>query len=518
MTTTPVKAPALSRLASVRLAAPAFAVALLAGSAFLRTRGIDGSLWMDEGLSIGIASHALLDIPGLLHQDGNPPLYYLLLHVWMDLVGDSEVQARGLSLLFALLCVPAGLWAGWSLFGVRAGMACAALAAVVPFLTVYAQEARMYSLVALLGLLASASFLHAFVYRRRRHAAVFGLLLALLLYTHSWGAFFAIGAVAALASVLAVTPERRGVVRDAALAFGGAAIAFLPWLPTLAHQAAHTGAPWSQPPRLGVPVQVSRWVFGGSGAAIALLLGGGAGLAAVARGRRSREATAVLSLVALVLVTLGVAWVFSQANPAWSPRYFGVIVGPLLLLAGLGVTRAGHMGLAALLLAFALSLKPMAHENRTKSNGRDVAAQVHGSLAPGDVILATQPEQLPAMRYYLPGPFRYATTLGPVRDARVMDWRDALQRLERARPAAALDPLLDRVRPGGHVLLVRPVTFGTENWEPPWTKLVRRRSAQWSRAVAQDRRFRLTAVAPTFYRRATLVAVSGTLFTKVADR
>ena len=38
-------------------------VGLLAVSAYLRTNSLGESLWMDEGLSIGIASQPLFDIP-----------------------------------------------------------------------------------------------------------------------------------------------------------------------------------------------------------------------------------------------------------------------------------------------------------------------------------------------------------------------------------------------------------------------------------------------------------------------
>ena len=53
---------------------------LLLVSLYLRTRSLYASFWIDEGLSVGISSHPLLDIPGVLRQDGSPPLYYVLLH------------------------------------------------------------------------------------------------------------------------------------------------------------------------------------------------------------------------------------------------------------------------------------------------------------------------------------------------------------------------------------------------------------------------------------------------------
>ena len=100
---------------------------LLAVSFYLRTHSLGESLWMDEGLSIGIASQPLFDIPHVLRVDGSPPLYYMLLSVWMDATGNGPAETQGLSVAIALLAVPGGLWAGWSLFGRRAGLICAAL-------------------------------------------------------------------------------------------------------------------------------------------------------------------------------------------------------------------------------------------------------------------------------------------------------------------------------------------------------------------------------------------------------
>ena len=66
---------------------------------------------------------------GMLGQDGNPPLYYLLLHGWMLVFGDGEAATRALSLLFALLAIPASFWAGAAVFDRRAGALAAAGAA-----------------------------------------------------------------------------------------------------------------------------------------------------------------------------------------------------------------------------------------------------------------------------------------------------------------------------------------------------------------------------------------------------
>ena len=57
----------------------------------------------------------------MLRHDGSPPLYYLLLHVWMSAFGSSESSTHTLSLIFGLLTIPAGAWTAWTLFGRWAG-------------------------------------------------------------------------------------------------------------------------------------------------------------------------------------------------------------------------------------------------------------------------------------------------------------------------------------------------------------------------------------------------------------
>ncbi|HEX7292479.1 MAG TPA: glycosyltransferase family 39 protein [Conexibacter sp.] len=507
--------------ASDALLAGVTLVALIAISAYVRTRAIGGSFWMDEGLSVGIASHAFGDIPGVLRQDGSPPLYYLLLHVWMDAFGRSEMAVHWLSLTAALLTIPAAMWAGWSLWGKRAGYVGAVVCALIPFLTAYGEEARMYALMALLALLTSACFLHAFVYRRRGYLAAFAIGQALMLYTHSWGIFYGVGAFLALAYLWRAAPreQRRGLLRDGALGFGGAALLYLPWVPTLLYQTAHTGAPWANKPRLGVPIQIARDVLGGYGPAVGLLLVGGFGLAVALgahRARADRERQSVLVLAALALVTLALAWLLSQVSPAWASRYFAAIVGPLVLLLALGLSRAGRLGIVALLVICIFWIKPTQYVDGYKSDVRDIGAEVGAQMSAGDLVLVGQPEQTPLVWYYMPGGLRYADTIGPVGDPRHMDWVDALDKLEAAQPAEVLPGLLANLRPGQKVLFVRPLTEGVTNWKAPWTQLVRRRSAQWGAILAGDPTLRQVQVAPQFYRGASTVGNSAVLYEKTA--
>jgi len=59
------------------------------------------------------------------------------------------------------------MWAGWSLFGRRAGMLAAVLFAFSAFLRSTRRRPRPTQLLAVIGLICTAAFLHAFVFRSR---------------------------------------------------------------------------------------------------------------------------------------------------------------------------------------------------------------------------------------------------------------------------------------------------------------------------------------------------------------
>ncbi|HEY2439486.1 MAG TPA: glycosyltransferase family 39 protein [Solirubrobacteraceae bacterium] len=495
-------------------------IALMALSALLRSRYIGGQYWMDEAITTGISLHPLNAIPGVLRYDGNPPLYYMLLHVWMSWFGDSESATHSLSLLFGVLTIPLGGWTAWTLFGRRTGVMAALLFAFNAWLTAYAQETRMYELMALLGVAATAGFLLGFVYRRRRYLLLFGGALTLMLYTHTWGTFFFLGSAISLIPALIATDDRRGLLRDAIITFVGAGILYLPWVPTLLFQAANTAAPWDNTPRFGAPILLSRGVLGGDRITMALIVPAAVGIAPLLMRRRrpSLEWTAAWTLLALVVATLAVAWVESQLNPAFVVRYFAPVIGALLLLIAWGCARAGLLGLVAIALAVAFLANPSTYTPQNKSDMRDVAAEMSPLLRPGDAVVVGQPEETPLAWYYLPGGLRFANSAGVVSDPRHMDWVGALKRLTDTNPQRAAAAVLGRLAPGQDLLYIRPLTEGAQNWEAPWTQMVRRRAAQWGEVLTNDvadGTLRPIAWAPHRYRGACCVGNSAVLYQKV---
>ncbi len=148
------------------------------------------SLWYDEAFSLAIADR--LTLKEILTNQGHsthPPLYYLLLHAWIRVVGVNDFTTRVPSLLAGVLTIPLIYLNGRKLFGPRTGLWSALFVAVFPFHVYYAQEARMYTLLALLTTLSLWFFLRAIERNRRTAWGSYWLCLVLGIYTHYFIAF-----------------------------------------------------------------------------------------------------------------------------------------------------------------------------------------------------------------------------------------------------------------------------------------------------------------------------------------
>lgn len=467
-----------SRRWQAQLPSPLVVLGLLALaglSALLSLQDQNVSLWVDEAQSIGIASHPLAEHPELLAQDGSPPLYYVLLHGWMALFGTSAAAVRSLSLVFAVVTVPVAWWMARSLFGSSVAWIAAVLFGASPYLVTYGREARMYTLAVLLVLVSTTAFVHAFAYRRRRWLPPFVAALALVLYTHNWGLFLALSMALALVPCLLASNDRRQTVRDAAMAFGAVALFYAPWAPTLLAQARHTAAPWSRTPLVREAVSVVGVVLGDERALVALLVAAGVPLALLALRPRTGTGAAVGAMAIMVGAGVAMAWLASQVQPAWADRYLGIFLAPILLLAALGLSRAGSSGLVAFALVVLFWTQPLgritglreAPAPDDKSNVEQVAAVLAPRLKPDDLVISTQMEQLPVLRYYLGPSLRYADPTGIVADPTVADWTDALERMTAADVARDLLPLVRDLPAGGHVVLVCPL-LTTEPGDAAW--------------------------------------------------
>ncbi len=118
-------------------------------------------LWWDEGYSVYFATESLTRMVLLTARDIHPPLYYALLHGWLDLWGNAgPIALRSMSVLIGVATVPALWWAANGFFPGRRRVSFLAVGLLVvsPMHVFYSQEVRMYGLEMLLGLLSTGFF------------------------------------------------------------------------------------------------------------------------------------------------------------------------------------------------------------------------------------------------------------------------------------------------------------------------------------------------------------------------
>jgi 4-amino-4-deoxy-L-arabinose transferase-like glycosyltransferase len=118
-----------------------------------------------------------------------PPLYYAIAWFWTQLTGTGEFGLRSISALAGVATVPVAYLVGLELRERRAGLMAAALVAFNPMLLWYSQEARAYSLLALLCTISLLYCVRALRRGRRRDFLVWGLVSGLALATHYFAVF-----------------------------------------------------------------------------------------------------------------------------------------------------------------------------------------------------------------------------------------------------------------------------------------------------------------------------------------
>ncbi len=451
---------AASSAVSPRRIAEAVALGLiLLLAAGLRFHRIDAqSLWYDEGNSARIAERSIQLIVEGAAGDIHPPLYYLLLSLWRGMFGAGETALRGLSAVLGIGLVALAWGLGRCLFGIRAGLAAAALLAVSPFAVYYSQEARMYALLALWAALASVWIVNLALpgpstpsagsgsgsgQVRWPGAALYVFATAAGLYTHYAYPFMMIAQAAALAIAWA---GKRALIRQPralfawALANAAAIALFAPWLPIAVRQIVG----WSVAPQdyaLGPAVlDALRWVVAGRTLTLpeaALPLIAFAALAAFglaagpAEGRR--RALIPLTLLAAPFILL---FVFKLYRESYL-KFLLVCALPLALLAGRAIaavsTRIGirsdrlrwtrpaaFVGSLCLVSATLFGSLNNLYTNPAyaRDDYRGIARAVLADLRPGDRVWFSGPNQWEVYTYYDPAPARaFPVPYRPASDA-----------------------------------------------------------------------------------------------------
>lgn len=453
----PTRAPSSARAAGpARLLVPAALATVLVVAIVFRFL-TTSDLWLDEALTVNIAKLPLSELQHALRQDGAPPLYYVLLHGWIQVFGSGDVAVRALSGVLGLVLIGLSYVAGLR-FGAddreRRWSAWAAVLVVAssPYAIRYSTEARMYMLamvLVLFGYLALQRMIEQGPSIGRFVAVA--LTTAALLYTQYWSLFLlaVVGVVMVLRAWRAPELERRQP-RMVLLAMVAGGLLFLPWASNFLYQLAHTGTPWDTPATpptaaaLGIIDFVGgKTVEGWSIIPVAFVL---ALLALAGRAAGRYEISVDLRTVSGVrwewfvgAATLMLGLVASYLGGTGFQARYAAVMYPLFALAvaaGILVITDHRIRIGVLVFIVAIGFLGgvrNAHTNRTQAS--QIMDVVNAEAKPGDVVVFC-PDQLGPDGDRLVNPSSgvrevvYPTFAGP----KLVDWVDYADRNARANP------------------------------------------------------------------------------------
>lgn len=319
------------------------------------------------------------------HIDGVFGPYYLLMHAWTKVFGDSVLSLRLPSILAMAAAVALTGELARRLFGPMTGLLAGGLICLIPNISRYAAEARPYAL-----------------------ACMFSMFALLALYRRAWvgyaAAIAALGlcslvALAALAGHAAIVLIRaRADLWRWCVAAAGPVVLLGPLIWWGVHQRS-TQLYWVPPMTIHEVYAFPARLFGTSQVAWLLI-----GLLATALMRPPRP---VVELAAAAGVPLLLICVAAFAGTSfWVNRYLLYLLLPAMIVVAAGLRRFGVAGLTAVaVVAFAAAPGQAAVRGRTVKNGSDyrtLAAIIEHRQQPGDGIVFDRERTMrEGLGYYL---------------------------------------------------------------------------------------------------------------------
>jgi mannosyltransferase len=424
-------------------------------------------LWLDEALSVNIATLPVGDLLEALKHDGHPPLYYLLLHYWMAAFGEGDMVVRALSGIFGVAALPLAWIAGRRLAGAAGARWALLVVALSPYCVRYSTETRMYSLVMLLVLAGYLLLTDALKTPTPLRLAGIAVVSGLLLLSHYWSIWLLGATGLLLVARWWRQADERPTTLKAIVAIAAGGVLFLPWVPSFLYQSSHTGTPWGEPFRPTAVLQLTMADMSGGNNFSEGTLGGYfilvfllAALFVVRTGRREMvldvaTAPLVRRELAVSFLTIAIGCGVGYATSAtFQSRYAAVFIPLVLVAAAVGITRVpegvARTAAGGAFLTFALiGVGWINYFERTQSP--QIAAVVADHAQPGDVVVYC-PDQLgPDYSREMPDglvELSYPTLDRPER----IDWVDYAERNAAADPLAIAADV--RQQAAGHSIFV----------------------------------------------------------------
>ncbi len=414
------------------------AVGVLAAFALRVFRLGEQNVWWDEALAIWAVRQSFAGVTAWTASDVHPPLFFWTLWGWVRLVGQTELAARFLTVVWGVLTVALAGAIGLRLAGRPAGVIAVVLVAVSPFEVAWSQELRMYMLASLAGL---AAVYAAFRWVDDGGRWLFAYAVAALAALHT--VYLAGVTVAVLNLGIVATAAAGRIDRRRLAAWLAAHVAivglFLPWWGYAAGRmqswqvAEAPAAPgfiarlWATLLATGVSTDIERAGPATAACGAALTIAAVRAWGRLPRWRPRWSAPPSrppgpdlrssvwsfpwIALALFVVLPPAAVWLATRPRslfyaPAVEARYFVPFAAPAYVLAGVVLARAWRRGaaLGAVLVAVVV-LTALAHlaphfaGRRWRDETRAMALAIWTQAEPGDAVVLVSGNRYPMFLY-----------------------------------------------------------------------------------------------------------------------
>lgn len=376
---------------------PGVLLVILAAAAALFALNLGhSSLFIDEVYSWRASRGSLGDLSvAVRYGEVTPPLYYLILHAWMQVAGgDSETLLRIPSVIAGVALIGTMHWLGSLVAGRVAGLIAAALGAVSPLVVLYSQQVRAYVWVMLALTIAVAAVIQATRGRSGRWLAVGAVAAACAVALH----YTSIFVLVPLALWLWRRPDVDVRARVAFLVAVGLPLAAVAPLALLQLGEGHqeSTATYASLTMFNA-LRVAGTPFDGR-ATDGLILWREIGavvvidaLALLAFAERFRGLTARWLIVSCGVLPLGVVCLVSAVVQPIALTRYTAVAAPFILVAIAVVAAQAHRALRTTLLVGALAASGAAfvasgREHGQNPDARAAVATISSSVRHGDVV------------------------------------------------------------------------------------------------------------------------------------
>lgn len=364
------------------------------------------SIWIDEAYSIILANHSINEIIQGTIADQHPPLYYVLLKLWLN--SDSSLYtARLFSVLLGVFLVFQSIVFTRKLLGDIASLEVGLLTTLSSALVWYSQEARMYILLAVLTMGSMYFFIEMIAGRKTTY--IYSVLTILALYTHYFAIFILLSQVSATAILWLYKKIEKKAIRDFIRACFLIIIAFLPWFPIMVYQSQNHPLLWIEPVNFRMfSDTLLRLTFSSGILLLPLTLRYTVFfvyIATILCIHKINKNTHFLIVLLWALLPMITVFVISFVNPIFQHKQFIMLIYPLLLIyvwISYSVNLRGfkHLMISGIILISGAYLIFQQSIN-TKDNWRELGYYLNQKALSSDGIFCNPAASKLPLQFYL---------------------------------------------------------------------------------------------------------------------